>query len=89
MARNQKPKSRRNKRNLKPEKERDGKQDQETINDKKEKPKTTKKTEDDKDVDAAPVQQGEGKGKDCKGKKEQKPPLTKEQKAKLPSVFFA
>ena len=56
---------------------------------KKDKPKASKKAEQESQVDAAAAQKGKGKGKGSKGKSGDKPELTKEQKAKLPCMYFA
>ena len=56
---------------------------------KKDKPKAAKKAEQESQVDAAAAQKGKGKGKGSKGKSGDKPELTKEQKAKLPCMYFA
>ena len=78
------------KKDEKTKKEKEKKPEQDTKVKKEDKPKTSKKVEEDKNVDAAFAQKGKGKGKDGKGKnKEDKPPLTKEQKAKLPCMYFA
>ena len=74
----------------KPKESKKEKGDKNEKPEKKEKTKTsTKKSEQGTNVDAAAASKGKGKGKGDKKGKGEKPELTKEQKSKLPCMYFA
>ena len=70
-------------------KEKTKKESKNEKSEKKDNSKTSKKAEQESQVDAAAAQKGKGKGKGSKGKPGDKPELTKEQKSKLPCMYFA